>query len=34
MKKTVLQDGPVVEQRMLQAAVRLAWLLDQLLVAR
>lgn len=26
------RDGPVVEQRLLQAGIRLAWLLDQLLV--
>lgn len=30
-EKVVLRDGPVVEQRLLQAGVRLAWLLDQLL---
>ena len=30
-EQTVLRDGPVLEQRMLQAGVRLAWLLDQLL---
>lgn len=30
-EQAVVRDGPVVEQRMLQAGVRLAWLLDTLL---
>lgn len=32
-EQAVLRDGPVVEQRMFQAGVRLAWLLDQLFAA-
>ncbi|MCT6700022.1 S1/P1 nuclease [Rheinheimera sp. 4Y26] len=32
-EQAVLRDGPVVETRMLQAAVRLAWLLDKLFTA-
>lgn len=32
-EQAVLRDGPVVETRMFQAAVRLAWLLDKLLAA-
>lgn len=33
-EKAVLRDGPVVEQRLLQAGVRLAWLLDTLLAVK
>ncbi|MFN6263962.1 MAG: S1/P1 nuclease, partial [Chromatiaceae bacterium] len=30
-QKELDRDGPVIEQRLLQASVRLAWQLDQLL---